>query len=137
MAATPTKVIKVSVFSDITCPWCFIGAKEMDKAIEKIEVPKGTTIKFEIQHKPFLLNPTLAQDDVQKAADYIGERMGVKRWNQVRAMMAERCKQLGLPQLCVSSCSRSQTVCSFCFLQRRGLRIQHVAGSQTSAIRME
>jgi len=98
--ATPTKVIKVSVFSDITCPWCFIGAKEMDKAIEKVKIAKGSKgpkIEFEIQHKPFLLNPTLANDDVQKATEYIGERMGPERWKQARKMINDRGKLLGLP----------------------------------------
>jgi len=90
------KVVKVSVISDITCPWCFIGLKELDMAINRVKIPASKNVKFEIQHKPFLLNPTLPEDEVQKKMDYVAERIGMARWNQARTLMAERCKQLGM-----------------------------------------
>ncbi|KIJ46055.1 hypothetical protein M422DRAFT_46351 [Sphaerobolus stellatus SS14] len=128
MAAQSSKVIKVSVISDITCPWCYIGLKELDMALERVKIPEGRDIKFEIQHMPFLLNPTLPVDEVQKKMDYVAERIGMQRWNQARTLMAERCKQLGMkPFQCdgyVFSTWRAHRLLTYAW-NKGGAEVQH------------
>jgi len=92
-----TKVIKVSVLADLTCPWCYIGGKEIDAALERLKLPSTSPVKFEIEHRPFLLNPGLKEDEIQPKKEYIGAKLGKVRWEQMCTVMAERCKQLGLP----------------------------------------
>ncbi|WP_372745812.1 DsbA family oxidoreductase [Lutibacter sp.] len=47
--------IKVDVVSDIVCPWCIIGYKRMQKAIEELEIQHKIILKWQ----PFELNSTM------------------------------------------------------------------------------
>ena len=47
--------IKVDVVSDIVCPWCIIGYKRMQKAIEELEIQH----KIILEWQPFELNSTM------------------------------------------------------------------------------
>src|SRR6201999_2218958 len=46
--------ISVDVVSDVVCPWCFIGQKRLDKAIQA--VPE---IDVTVRWRPFPLDPTI------------------------------------------------------------------------------
>ena len=47
-------MIKIDIFSDTICPWCYIGKKRLDKAISKFSHEK-----FRITWRPFQLNPNM------------------------------------------------------------------------------
>ena len=46
--------MKIKIFSDTICGWCFIGQIKLNKALK--DFPE---IKFEIEHIPFQLNPNM------------------------------------------------------------------------------
>ncbi len=50
----------VSIYSDVVCPWCYIGKKRLEKAIEswQSEHPED---KIQVNWKPFQLNPDLPE----------------------------------------------------------------------------
>jgi predicted DsbA family dithiol-disulfide isomerase len=48
------KQITIDVFSDIVCPWCFIGAKRLDTALSSLDEP----VDVELRYHTFLLDPT-------------------------------------------------------------------------------
>lgn len=50
--------INIEIVSDTVCPWCYIGKRQLDKAIEtwKEKYPERNDI-FNITWKPFYLNP--------------------------------------------------------------------------------
>ncbi len=63
-------MIKLDIFSDPVCPWCFLGKANLDRALEThAEHP------FEIEWHPFRLNPDMPAQGVPKAA-YLAERLG-------------------------------------------------------------
>lgn len=45
----------IDVWSDVVCPWCFIGKRRLEKAIAKL--PEGTNI--EVRHRAFQLQPDI------------------------------------------------------------------------------
>ena len=47
-------MINIKVISDTICPWCYIGKKQLEEAINKID-----NIEFDISYKPFQLDPTM------------------------------------------------------------------------------
>ena len=47
-------MINIKVISDTICPWCYIGKKQLEEAINKID-----NIEFDISYKPFHLDPTM------------------------------------------------------------------------------
>lgn len=50
---TSSAVVPVSVFSDYTCPWCYIGSRRLDHLLE--DLPEG--VELEVEWKPFEIHP--------------------------------------------------------------------------------
>ena len=48
-------VIKIDVVSDVVCPWCIIGYKRLEQAIQEL----GLEDKIELEWQPFELNPNM------------------------------------------------------------------------------
>ena len=46
--------ISVDVVSDVVCPWCYIGQKRLDRAVESL-----SDIDVAIRWRPFQLDPTI------------------------------------------------------------------------------
>ena len=55
-------LIKIDIFSDITCPWCLIGFKNLQKAISTLEEHN----KFEINWLAFELHPFIPSSGLNK-----------------------------------------------------------------------
>ena len=53
--------IKIDVVSDVACPWCYVGKKRLEKAIEKW---KG--IPVEIEWHPFQLDPNIPKEGLDR-----------------------------------------------------------------------
>src|SRR5690606_9114589 len=77
--------ISIDVVSDAVCPWCFIGQKRLDKAIEMAgDVP--VTIRW----RPYQLDPTIPPEGYQRTA-YMAAKFGSEervRAAQVRVRQA-------------------------------------------------
>ncbi len=52
----------VEIFSDVVCPWCYIGKRRFDAARRQYEEATGETV--EIRYRPYMLDPT-APDEPQ------------------------------------------------------------------------
>jgi predicted DsbA family dithiol-disulfide isomerase len=75
--------MEIEVFSDLICPWCFIGKRRLDRALAG---PEGEGVS--VRWRPFQLYPDLPLEGVDRAAFYkarfgpdadsrkIGERIG-------------------------------------------------------------
>ena len=53
------KLMKINVFGDTICGWCFIGHKNLNKALKNFP-----NIKFDIRHIPFQLNPDMPAEGI-------------------------------------------------------------------------
>ena len=49
--------VRVKIFSDVVCPWCYIGKRRLDTAVANL-VNKGVSLNLEVEFKPFQLDPT-------------------------------------------------------------------------------
>lgn len=47
----------IEVYSDTCCPWCYMGKKYLDRAIEDYKALHPDAV-FELVWRPFYLNPT-------------------------------------------------------------------------------
>ncbi len=61
--------MKIEVYSDTVCGWCFIGHQRLKKAIEKIKA------SCEIVYIPFQLNPTMPLNGMDRD-EYIEKKFG-------------------------------------------------------------
>ena len=53
--------MKINVFADTICGWCFIGHTNLNNALKKFP-----NIKFEIHHVPFQLNPDMPAEGISR-----------------------------------------------------------------------
>ncbi|MFN4130093.1 MAG: DsbA family oxidoreductase [Paracoccaceae bacterium] len=65
-------MIKLDIFSDPVCPWCYIGKANLDRALEA-----APDHPFDIEWHPFQLNPGMPAEGVDRAA-YLEAKFGGK-----------------------------------------------------------
>tara|TARA_B100000003_G_C10766758_1_gene305305 strand:+ start:53 stop:670 length:618 start_codon:yes stop_codon:yes gene_type:complete len=53
--------MKINIFADTICGWCFIGHTNLKNAIKKFP-----NTKFEISHTPFQLNPEMPAEGISR-----------------------------------------------------------------------
>jgi predicted DsbA family dithiol-disulfide isomerase len=84
-------MIKLDIFSDPICPWCFIGKAHLDRALES-----RPNHPFTIEWHPFQLNPEMPEGGMDRRA-YLEGKFGGKE-NAIKAYMpvAEHAENAGL-----------------------------------------
>ncbi|MDR2285782.1 MAG: DsbA family oxidoreductase [Sphingobacterium sp.] len=65
--------MKIEIWSDIMCPFCYIGKRKLEKSIETL--PNKDAI--EIEWKSYQLNPDLQTDTSQNINDYLSTHKGM------------------------------------------------------------
>jgi predicted DsbA family dithiol-disulfide isomerase len=85
----------VDVWSDVMCPFCYMGDELLDQALEKFPHASGV----EIRYHSFLLMPQLADGDAPVSPDELLSAHHGLPLEQARAMndqVTERARQIGL-----------------------------------------
>jgi|TARA_B110000027_G_C16090641_1_gene288235 predicted DsbA family dithiol-disulfide isomerase len=68
--------MRIKVFADTICGWCYIGHSRLIKAVETFE-----NIAFDFEHAPFQLNPDMPKEGINRL-DYIERKFGSKKLAQ-------------------------------------------------------
>lgn len=63
-------VVSIDVYSDISCPWCFIGGRRLQRVLRET-----ADLRAEVRHHPYLLNPDAPREGVNVHAR-LAERYG-------------------------------------------------------------
>jgi predicted DsbA family dithiol-disulfide isomerase len=50
---TPVRTVRLEVFSDYTCPWCYVGWARLENALQRL--PRGVSVA--IEWRPFEIHP--------------------------------------------------------------------------------
>ncbi|KAI8096364.1 thioredoxin-like protein [Halteromyces radiatus] len=88
------KNILIKVTSDTHCPWCFIGKRRLEKAIEIFKTTHpGTT--FEVTWFPFQLEPQLSREPIRKQ-EFFPRKFGAVRFQQMTTMTKAVGQPLGI-----------------------------------------
>ena len=84
--------IQLDIISDVVCPWCIIGYKNLQKAIDEL----GIADKVELQWQPFELNPNMPPEG-QNLREHVAEKYGssLAESNQARINISERGAEVG------------------------------------------
>lgn len=76
--------LTVDIWSDIACPWCYIGKRRFEKALERFG--KGDDV--EVTFHSFEIAPDTPKDFAGSEVDFLVEHKGMSA-NQVRAMLQQ------------------------------------------------
>lgn len=84
--------IKIGVVSDVVCPWCYIGKRRLEKAIDKL----SDKYEFEIEYFPFELNPHIPANGVNQREHLTEKFGGEDRFEAITSRTASVAAQEGL-----------------------------------------
>lgn len=86
----------VQIVSDVVCPWCRIGKKNLQTAAEQFTQQTGEPV--ELEFLPFLLDPIRPEEEGESFRDRFVNRKGIseEQMEQMFARVTEVGKQFGL-----------------------------------------
>jgi predicted DsbA family dithiol-disulfide isomerase len=86
--------MKIEIWSDIMCPFCYIGKRRLESALENFEYKNHV----EIVWKSFLLNPDMKTDPSKSTAEYLAETKGwsLEQTHQIINQVTEMARGEGL-----------------------------------------
>jgi predicted DsbA family dithiol-disulfide isomerase len=89
--AMPQAPLTIDVFSDVVCPWCFIGKRRLEKALAlKPEIP------VEIRYQPYFLNDWVPREGISRD-EYLSTKFGSpQRYEQIAQRVVVAAKADGL-----------------------------------------
>ncbi|NGP88849.1 DsbA family oxidoreductase [Fodinibius halophilus] len=65
--------MKVEIWSDVMCPFCYIGKHRFDQALEQFEYSD----RIDIEWRSFLLNPDMETDTEATITEHLAESKGI------------------------------------------------------------
>jgi len=85
--------MKIEIWSDIMCPFCYIGKRQLEKALS--EFPND---EFEIEWKSFELDPSITPQGGKDVYTFLAERKGIslEQSKEMHKGVVERAKNVGL-----------------------------------------
>ena len=84
--------ITVEVISDVICPWCFIGKRRLEKAIESLDVGA----ELSVQWLPYQLNPGMPREGISRREYRIQKFGSWERSQELDANVVANGKEEGI-----------------------------------------
>jgi len=83
--------LPIDVFSDVVCPWCFIGKRRLEKALAL-----APDIPVVVNWRPYFLNPWVPREGMSRE-DYLTTKFGsVERYKSIAQRVAAAAAGEGL-----------------------------------------
>ena len=83
--------LSIIVYSDVICPWCYVGKRRLEAALATPEVPAVPGLAW----RPFELNPDMPAQGIERQA-YRAQKFGAARSAELDRSMVDTGKELGI-----------------------------------------
>ena len=67
--------MRLEIFSDVVCPWCYIGKRRFDRSAANL-ITAGFNLNLEVNYRPFQLDPTAPLDAPTPVRDAYAKKFG-------------------------------------------------------------
>lgn len=67
-----TPAIQVEIWSDVVCPWCYIGKRRFERAVEELD----GDIELDVVYRPYQLDPTASPGKSQPVFEAYARKFG-------------------------------------------------------------
>lgn len=86
--------MQVEIWSDVVCPWCYLGKRHFERALESFEHRDAVDVVY----RSFELDPTAPRDSTTPTVDMLAERYGmtVGQAEDAQRQMEQRAAAAGL-----------------------------------------
>jgi predicted DsbA family dithiol-disulfide isomerase len=93
---TETPTIAIEVYSDVVCPWCYIGKRRFEAGMALAEA-EDLGVKFEVSYRPFQLDPTAAPGVAGPVVEAYARKFGgMEQAEQILARVTSAAADEGL-----------------------------------------
>jgi predicted DsbA family dithiol-disulfide isomerase len=72
--------LSIDIVSDVVCPWCYIGKRRLEAALELYRKQRPDAPAPEVTFHPFELNPDMPREGIARA-DYIARKFGARGYS--------------------------------------------------------
>jgi predicted DsbA family dithiol-disulfide isomerase len=63
--------LTIEIYSDVVCPWCYIGKRRLERALDQL----NGAVQARITWRPYQLNPTMPKDGMDRTT-YLEAKFG-------------------------------------------------------------
>ena len=97
---TTRPTVTVEVWSDVVCPWCYIGKRKFASGLAQVETElaeAGIDVDFDVSYHPYQLDPTAAPGAAGPVIEAYAKKFGgQERAEAIIANVSERAAEVGL-----------------------------------------
>ncbi|HEY5828856.1 MAG: DsbA family oxidoreductase [Hyphomicrobiaceae bacterium] len=87
--------LPIIVYSDVICPWCYVGKRRLEAALSDPGRPPGIPEDLRFSWRPFELNPDMPPEGIERKA-YRARKFGEARSAELDRKMLETGAELGI-----------------------------------------
>jgi predicted DsbA family dithiol-disulfide isomerase len=91
MSNATSDPLSIIVYSDVICPWCYVGKRRLEAAFDGSDMPAPPRLAW----RPFELNPDMPAEGIERQA-YRAQKFGAARSAELDRNMVETGKELGI-----------------------------------------
>lgn len=93
-AAKPAVGTRIDIVSDAICPWCYIGKRQLERALEML---RAEGLSFSVHWNPFQLNPDMPPEGRDRAAYRAWKFGSAAKAAELDVRIVEAAAAVGLP----------------------------------------
>lgn len=94
-SATERPVITIDIYSDVVCPWCYIGKRKFEVGLAQVADDLGVDV--DVTYKPYQLDPTAAPGVATPVFDAYSKKFGgPERAEQIIGHVTRTAAETGL-----------------------------------------
>ncbi len=90
----PGKALQIDVVSDVVCPWCFVGKRQLEQALARLG-SQQPGVEVQVRWHPFQLNPDLAEEGMARS-EYLSAKFGSADTSRIYTNVRRAAATVGL-----------------------------------------
>jgi predicted DsbA family dithiol-disulfide isomerase len=88
--------LSIDIISDVVCPWCFIGKRRLESALELYRERRPVAPAPAVTWHPFQLNPDMPAAGIDRD-EYVKRKFGPGRAGQIYGRITAVGREVGIP----------------------------------------
>jgi predicted DsbA family dithiol-disulfide isomerase len=90
--------MRVEIWSDVVCPWCYIGKRKFETALAEFRATDGANVVVDVSWRPYQLDPTAPAGGAQPVMEAYAKKFGgPERAAQIITNVTGVAAEVGLP----------------------------------------
>jgi predicted DsbA family dithiol-disulfide isomerase len=83
--------VRIDVVSDVVCPWCYIGKRRLENALDQLD-----DVAVSVRWRPFFLNPWIPREGVDRETYLVKKFGSAARYDRIAEQVYEAAAAEGL-----------------------------------------